>query len=130
MNPVLLLTVLQHLTERLLLRSPLANASLSVATLLFFLRIAEHPGISRIAIERELGIGSCSGDQSVKWLTKAGLVHASLAADRKTKELRLTQLGEEILADLGDFTAATDRPDDVFRVPSSMKRRIPTEQPA
>ena len=129
MNPVLLLTVLQHLTERLLLRSVLKNASLSVPVVLFLLRIAERPGITRIEIERELGIGSCSGRQAVKWLLESGLISITPAEDRKSKPLSLTADGLAVLEGLDEITIDTDRPDDVFRVPSSMKKRtaLPTE---
>lgn len=125
MNPTLLLTVLQHLTERLLLRSPLKNASLSVPVVLFLLRIAERPGITRIEIERELGIGSCSGQQAVKWLLESGLITVTPAEDRKSKPLSLTADGLAVLEGLDEITLDTERPDDVFRVPSSMKKRTP-----
>lgn len=125
MNPALLLTVLQHLTERLLLRSPLKNASLSVPVVLFLLRIAERPGITRIEIERELGIGSCSGLQAVKWLQESGLIAITPAEDKKSKLISLSPDGHTVLEGLDKITAATERPDDVFRVPSSMKKRTP-----
>jgi DNA-binding MarR family transcriptional regulator len=129
MNPVLLLTVLQHLTERLLLRSVLKNASLSVPVVLFLLRIAERPGITRIEIERELGIGSCSGQQAVKWLLESGLIVITPAEDRKSKKISLSAEGHAVLEGLDEITLDTERPDDVFRVPSSMKKRtaLPTE---
>jgi DNA-binding MarR family transcriptional regulator len=129
MNPALLLTVLQHLTERLLLRSVLKNASLSVPVVLFLLRIAERPGITRIEIERELGIGSCSGQQAVKWLLESGLITVTPAEDKKSKLISLSEDGLAVLEGLDEITVATDRPDDVFRVPSSMKKRtaLPTE---
>jgi DNA-binding MarR family transcriptional regulator len=125
MNPTLLLTVLQHLTERLLLRSPLKNASLSVPVVLFLLHIAERPGITRIEIERELGIGSCSGQQAVKWLLESGLITVTPAEDKKSKLISLSEDGLAVLEGLDEITVATDRPDDVFRVPSSMKKRTP-----
>lgn len=125
MNPTLLLTVLQHLTERLLLRSVLKNASLGVPVVLFLLRIAERPGITRIEIERELGIGSCSGQQAVKWLLESGLITVTPAEDKKSKLISLSEDGLAVLEGLDEITVATDRPDDVFRVPSSMKKRTP-----
>ncbi len=131
MNPVLLLTVLQHLTERLLLRSVLKNASLSVPVVLFLLRIAERPGITRIEIERELGIGSCSGQQALKWLLESGLIIITPADAPfgRSKPLSLSAEGHAVLEGLDEITIDTDRPDDVFRVPSSMKKRptSPTE---
>lgn len=128
MNPALLLTVLQHLTERLLLRSVLKNASLSVPVVLFLLRIAERPGITRIEIERELGIGSCSGQQSLKWLLESGLITTTPAEDRKSKPLSLTADGLAVLEGLDQITLDTERPEDVFRVPSSMKKRPTTHE--
>lgn len=123
MNPSLLLTLLMVLVERLLDQSPLKNASLSVPVVLFLLRISESPGISRAQIERELGLGAASGSQSLKWLLAAGHVEWEFAPDQRTKKLFLTATGKALLEGLKDVKSPDARPEDVFKVPSSLKRR-------